>query len=480
MTDPLSRRIWLRGATWLFTGRAAGLVMAALVGVALARSLGPSMFGIYSVITATVSLLATIVTWRLDIHLASTLGPEAEPHQSLISSINAAYLIAVPVVMVMVIVLMAWPLDWALRAAGLVGAAEILLAPMLFHRAVLQVRFQQRGIVLAAVAGRAVWAIVVVAAIAVGLPDLLVWAIAGRLVGTSLEAAMLRRRSGFRTGVRTLLASFDRTGSMRVLNVAWPLAASGFAGVAYNRSDQLLLASLRGAVDTGLYAAGVRLAEILSVLPAVVQSVVLPGAVVAHEQDGISGLSATVRDGLVMTLVPGGLGVAALVRYGEPLAIAVLGTEYEGAGQVLSLLALAELPIFIAAALTTAALALNTRSVIATATVAGLVCNVALNLLAIPALGAVGAALTSLLAYTLVTAINALANPPLRMVARALVSPTVRGLLAIATSVLVTQSFERLLPGLLALAVSYLFVVMLLFGPDLRRVRKSITRGLPT
>lgn len=480
MPDPLSRRTWLRAATWLFSGQAAGLVMSALVGVALARSLGPGLFGIYSVITAGVALIVTVVTWRLDMHLASTLGREPDNQRSLVRSVNAAYLLATPVVMVAITALMVWPLDPALRIAGLLGAAEVLLAPMLFHRAVLQVRLQQRGIVLAGVAGRALWAAVIVAVITAGLPDLLLWAIAGRLVGTALEAALLRRASGLRTGVRELLASFDRTGSVLVLKVAWPLAASGFTGVAYNRSDQLLLAGLRGAVDTGLYAAGVRLAEVLNMLPAVVQSVVLPGAVLAHEQDGTSGLAAVVKDGLVLTLVPGGLGVAALVRYGEPLAVTVLGSEYEGTGQVLSLLALAELPIFIGAALTTAALALNTRAVLATATVAGLACNVLLNLVAIPALGAVGAAITSLLSYTLVTAITALANPPLRKIARTLVSPSARGLLAIATSVFVTQPVDGLLPGLLALAASYLVVVMLLFSLDLRRVRKALTGGLPT
>lgn len=476
MADPLSRRVWALGATWLSSGQAAGLLISAFVAVILARALGPGMFGVYSVITASVSLTVTVVTWRLDTHLAATLGRDTDPQASLVHSVNAAYLIGVPVLIAAVLGLLTVPLDGTVRAAGLVGAAEVLVAPMLFHRAVLQVRHQQRQIVAAALSGRALWAVIILVAVAAGMPSLLLWAVVGRLTGSGLEAALLSRTSALRTDLHHLLASFDRTASISVLQVSWPLAASGIAGVAYNRSDQLLLAGMRGTVDTGLYAAGVRLAEMLNTLPAVVQSVVLPGAVVAHEQSGLSGLAAVVRDGLVLMLIPGGLGIAALVSHGEPLAVAVLGAEYEGAGRVLSLLAVAELPIFLGAALTTAALALNTRTVLAIATLAGLGCNLLLNLIAIPALGAVGAALTSVLAYTLVAAITAMANPGLRMIACTLVSPTARSLLAIVTSVLVTRAVDGLLPGLLTLSGMYLTATLLLFPHEWQRARKALAR----
>lgn len=476
MTDPLSRRVWLRGASWLFSGQIAGLVMSAFVGVVLARTLGPELFGVYSVVTASVSLTIAVVTWRLDTHLAATLGRDTDVQASLVRSVNAAYMIMAPVLILAVSALFVFPLDGTIRAAGLLGATEVLIAPLLFHRSVLQVRFQQRQIVTAAVAGRALWAAAILGAITAGLPNLLLWAIAGRLAGTGLEAALLRRTSSLPTGPHRLIASFDWIASIRVLQMSWPLAVSGLAGVAYNRSDQLLLAGMKGAVDTGLYAASVRLAEVLNLLPAVVQSVVLPGAVLAHERSGMRGLAAAVRDGLVLMLLPGGLGVAALVRYGEPLAVGVLGAEYAGAGPVLSLLALAGVPVFIGAALTTAALALNARTVLGVATVTGLACNLLLNLIAIPAFGAVGAALTSLIAYTLVTAIIAVVNPSLRIIARTLLSPTMRALLVVAVSLFATRAVNGLLLGLLTLSGAYLTTVILLFTRDLPRLRRLISK----
>jgi PST family polysaccharide transporter len=408
-----SRGGWLTRTGWLVSGSAAQTAVSAGVGVVLARFLGPGNFGIYSALTVAIALVATLAGFRLQFHLVTVLQARRGDRILYVQVLKAAYLVTLPVCVAALAIALG-ALSGKLRLLAAIAVAEVAVYPLRMARVALQVHGRQFAMAIAGLTGRLAWAALVAAIVVAKPANALVFIMAARVVALAVEAALLawmahlplvgwcRARVG---GVRQ---------SLQILRSSVPLAISGISGVGYDRIDQLLLGPLRGAVQTGLYASGVRVAELLGMLPPLVQNVSLPGLVELHRRQDSRGFDAAVADSLLLTLVPVGLGMAVLVPHGGPLAVLVFGHAYRGTGEIIAVLAVAEGLRLVGTTYSSAALAVGARGLWARATIAGFAINVVLNLALIPFYGGLAAAWASLVAYGVASGIKVVGHPSLR------------------------------------------------------------------
>jgi len=162
------------------------------------------------------------------------------------------------------------------------------------------------------------------------------------------------------------------------------------------RSDILLLGWLRTAAETGLYAVAVQFADLLSLLPATASAVLFPAMAIVRQRD--ARIAAVARSVLILLV---GLA-SAIVVTGPWIIPAVFGAEFSPAYALVACL----LPGVVMLGYQTVIAVYYTTAgyprLIGLYWAIGLTINVILNLVTIPAFGAVAAALSSTLSYGLV------------------------------------------------------------------------------
>lgn len=180
---------------------------------------------------------------------------------------------------------------------------------------------------------------------------------------------------------------------------SWPLLLSTAAIMIYMRIDQVMVLSLAGRHEAGLYAASVRISEILYFLPMIILSSVFPGLIVLRKTN-----IAKYRDQL--NLLFSGVSlmsycISLLIVLFSPLLIAGLyGRLYLGAAPILVVHLLSF--VWVAMGAISSIFTLNERltrhTMVRDCIAAGL--NVVFNFCLIPYWGAMGAAVATFIAYS--------------------------------------------------------------------------------
>jgi O-antigen/teichoic acid export membrane protein len=187
----------------------------------------------------------------------------------------------------------------------------------------------------------------------------------------------------------------DRLGAL--LRRASPLLGALALNVVLVRIDVLMLDRLRGSAEVGLYAAPVRIVEVLNLLPILLMTSVYP-LLARHAGDDamVDRLFRVSLRVLTTIVVP---VIALEIAFAGPIVALFFGDAYGPSAAMLPWLALSELVIFadivIGARLVATGHETRNLQIVTIATLA----NVGANLALIPVLGGRGAALATLGAY---------------------------------------------------------------------------------
>lgn len=200
------------------------------------------------------------------------------------------------------------------------------------------------------------------------------------------------------TGACSLVAAFGlprpylhRDVASRLVRDALPLFFAVVVTLVYFRADALVISTLRGSRDTGLYAAAYNIAFGCSFLPLMFQRVLLPGMAAADAPQALRSVyAAAMRQ--VGTIA---VALCAVLAAFTPLLPTIYGSDFDGSQSTYLLL----LPAFALYFLTyinyTLLLARGRNASALWLTVIALAVNLAANFALIPTLGAKGAALAA-------------------------------------------------------------------------------------
>jgi O-antigen/teichoic acid export membrane protein len=402
-----------------------------LVTVQVINYLGPERFGVYSYVISVIGILLPLTAFGLEQVVISRLVDCPGDADPLLGTTLVIRLVA-SVLGYGLALLIVFALD---RADGqrlpltAIAAGMLLLqgadTVAFFFKAIMGARY----IALSRLAGLLAASL---GTIALLLADAALWTFLSMRV---VEAAV--------TGVALLVAyrlwggrishwRFDGRECRRLLKAGFPLCIASFAIMVYMRVDQLMLGQMSSEAELGYYGIAVRLAEVLNFVPMAVGTAFYPSLVDSRAQ-GPAVFHARIQAFFnLMALIGYGAAVSAAVA--APLGFHILfGHRYDQALPIFKLLVF-NMPCICLGVASGIMLTVSGRFwTSATATLAGVVVNVGLNLVLIPRYGAVGAACATLLSYWTVAHGIFLVVPGHRgtfgMIARALVWPDVRPLL---------------------------------------------------
>jgi O-antigen/teichoic acid export membrane protein len=469
-----SRRRWLTGAGMLAGGQVVALVVGGVASIVLARTLEPAGFGTYSVLSVVVSLATILASFGLETHLITELHARASDRRTYGTAFRFSLEITAGLCIAGTAVVLARA-HGVTRTASLLAVAELALTPFLLARAALIYRMQQGRVAAVGIANRLVLLGGVVLIATLHTSAALAWMMAVSALAVATEALLLGVLVGPPVG------ALHRLGSQRraLFIACWPLMASGFAGVAYGRIDQLLLAGFRSRSEVGTYAVAVSLTTLLSFISSVVSTTTLPGLVEISRvrQQAGDAVHRLVEDMGLLMFLPGALGVAVIAGAGGPIIQFVFGGAYGHDQMVVAVLAFSEIWVFVGTAVAAILVAINQRRALLWATVSGLIVDIVVCLLFVPRYGAIAAAWASFVSYATAALVAALIVSEVRDIARPLVGVTVKASLAAVLGAAAGAAMPTLVSAVAASALVCAAASALLFRGEVIRVWRHVAHG---
>jgi PST family polysaccharide transporter len=220
-------------------------------------------------------------------------------------------------------------------------------------------------------------------------------------ISTLLEIAMGASGMIFfliRLGEAPAAWEFDPRLARRLLSQSWPLFLSGISVMVYMRIDQVMLERMCGQNAVGLYSAAVRISEIFYFVPTALASSILPSIVRSRALSREIYLGRIQKYFNLSALMA--VAVAVPISVGSKLITGTLyGAQFHGVATILTVHVWASLFVFMGVARGQYLLAEGKVVFLMSATAAGAVTTILLNLVLIPRYGVFGSAYATVAAY---------------------------------------------------------------------------------
>lgn len=385
-------------SVWLISDRLIRMGLGLLVGVWVARYLGPDGYGQLSFAGSYVMIFSALALFGLEAIVVRELVNHPEAEQAILGTTclirTAAGLLAYLGAIVTLLVIR--PGDQAvLILVALLGSSLLAQAVE-----VSDLWFQSRVLSRYTVMCRSSAFV-----ISSGLKVLLVLSHASLVAITAatavealLAALLLVAVHSRQSGVGLLRWRRDHSWFRRLLTGSVPMVLSGVVLMVYLRIDQVMLGALASQAEVGLYAAAVRISEVWYFVPTAIVSSVFPGLVALRSSDARQ-FNQKLQQ-LYNLLAFLGYAVALPVTFIAPWLVQLLfGSAYQGAAPLLSVLIWAGLFANLSVLRNAHFIALDWGKALLWATSLGALSNILLNLLLIPRYGALGAAVATCISY---------------------------------------------------------------------------------
>lgn len=376
--------------SWLFADQMVRLSVGTVVGIWVARFLGPTQFGQLSFAIAFAALFNSVAALGLNGIVVRDLVRFPGRSSEILGSALVLKLAGGFTALFMAVVLIGAlrPADHESRILVTIIAIGFVIQAADISDLWFQSRVLSRFVVLARTGAYLIASGVRVALIAVHAP---VRAFAYALLAESMLVsvgliAVYKRRSPFKLINRP---SVSRMKSL--LHESWPLLLSGVAVMLYMRIDQLMIAQLLGEKEVGLYSAALRLSEVWYLIPTVVVGSVMPALTRNWRSLPVESTRKFVQ--LLSGLSAAAYVVAVIVSLASTFIMEHLyGPAYAGAGRILAVHVWTAVFVFTGVAASPWILNEGLTRLSLYRTICGACANILLNLFLIPRFGAVGAA----------------------------------------------------------------------------------------
>lgn len=361
-----------------------------IVGVWIARYLGPEQFGLFSFATAFVGIFGAIAGLGLqDIVVRDIVRDPSSKDETLGTAAVLQFtggLIAYGLIL--------GTIFWLRPDDGLAKALVAILGSMMLFKASEVVVYWFESQVLSKYTVLAQnGSLLVFAAIKVGLilnnAPLIAFAWA-TMAEAALVASLLCIALHLR-GIRLWKLRVSSVRAKTLMKEGFPLLLSSIGIMIYMRTDQIMLGQMLGDEAVGIYSAAVRISELWYFIPMIIVASVFPAILEAKKRSEEQYYQRLQHLYDLMAWLS--VGVALPMTFlSRPIVTLLFGETFAASGAVLAIHIWASVFVFLGVASVKWFLAENRQILSFQRTMFGVVVNIVLNLLLIPAYGPIGAA----------------------------------------------------------------------------------------
>lgn len=391
-------RRYFANTSWLFAEQLLRMVAGLLVGIWVARYLGPEQFGIFSYAIAFTSLFNSIAKLGLDGIVVRDLVKEAENRDiylgtafwlKLLGALLMLGIVAIamqltssdPLTNLYILIIASGAIfqsfevvDFYFQSKVLSKFVSICKMAQLFISSLLKLYFIYTGAEL-------------IYFVLVTLLDQVTLAL-------SLYIAYRFQELG------SFYGHFNKAIAKQLLKDSWPLIFSGLVIMIYMRIDQLMIKEMLGERDVGLFSAAVRLSEVWYFIPVIISTSLFPSIVNAKK------ISDKLYDTRLRRLYTFMIWLAIMIALpmtflSNWLVTLLYGEAYREAGQILMIHIWAGVFVFMGVASSKWFISEGLQRHLTINTVAGAIMNILLNIFLIPKYGIYGAAIATVMSQAL-------------------------------------------------------------------------------
>lgn len=399
--DPEAFQKYFKNTGWLMLGKILSLV----VGIFIAKFLGPSNFGDLNFAIAFTAIIAAVGTLGLDSFIIREVLDQPGKRDEILGTAFWMRL-TVSIILVPASVL----IYIFFRSLADQQGTELTLiiafcASALFFKAFniidsyFQSQVRSKFVVLVQNICLIISSFIKISFVLLKLP-LVYFAFALVIDGLMLAFGLVIIYHRENLHIRNWVFNSSRAKSL--LNQSWPLILSAVMVTLYMQIDILMLKYFTGSTEAGIYSAAARISEAWYFIPVAIVTSVFPAIIHARKTD-LKRYQKRLQN-LYDLLVAISLPVALIVSLGAGTFIHLLyGKQFDGAGEMLSIHIWSGIFVFLGSASGQYLLAEGYTKISFYRTAIGAVANILLNLWLIPLYGGVGASIATLIAYFVTT-----------------------------------------------------------------------------
>lgn len=409
----------IRNLFWAVTGKVVTLLGSLLVGIFVARYLGPEQYGLMNYVVSYIALFQVFASFGLDnIEIREEskckgLGekgriPGAEAN-AILGTAFGLKLIFAAVTMVLVI-LTAWLFEadtftkWMITLYSLSMIMQTFSVIRNYFTSIVWNEYIVKTEISRTVIGALIKVVLLL------LKADLVWFIAATLFDTVLIAG------GYLLSYRRQISSprlwtFDKSTARYLIKESFPLLLSGAAVIIYQRIDQVMIGNMLDKASVGQFSVASKFVELLIFIPTMLCQTIAPVLVqirqsnaVEYERKAQQFMSITIWLCIVMAVL-----IALLSKW---LIIYTFGVQYMAAVPVLQIMAFKVLGMALSQTVGQMIIIEKQQKYAFIRNLIGCVVCIVLNLLFIPRYGIVGSAIVTIITTLFVGWIANLLIPP--------------------------------------------------------------------
>ena len=389
----------LKNIGWLFFDRIFRMGMGLVVGAWVARYLGPSDFGIFNYLLATIGILTPFASLGLENMVVKELVENPSKAKIIMSTAITLRLIS-GLIAFAVCVTIFYFLKGDEPQTLYIG---IILALTLIAQALISIELYYQSKVASRIAVISQSVAYIIANVLKVVLILSGTSLIAFAVVTALEmtlGGLFMLYSLKRFSKQSLAIALDKVLAKDLMVRGWPLIFSGFMIMIYMRSDQIMLGEMVNDHEVGMYSAALKISEIWYIIPAILCNSFFPSIIDGKKLSQKIYFKKFQRLFDILFLIS--LAIAIGVTIFSDLIIDILyGEQYSGAALILTIHIWAAVFVFLGVGGNNFFIIENLQIKTFTRTALGAIANIILNMILIPKYLAVGAAIATLISQFL-------------------------------------------------------------------------------
>lgn len=386
---------------WLFFDKILRMGVGLLVGVWVARYLGPEQFGQFNFATAFVGLFGAIAGLGLNEIIVRDIVNDSTVKEETLGTAALLQFLAGLIAYMLILATIFWMRSDDLVAKTLVA---ILGSTMLLKTSDIALywfesQVQSKYVVWVQNGTFLLFAIIKAILLLKHAP-LVAFAWATTIETLVVACVLLIILTMRGPNLLQLRINVDRARTL--LKQSWPMLMSSIAIMIYMKIDQIMLGQMVGDKAVGIYSAALRLSEIWYFIPLAIVASVFPAIIEAKKYSEIEYYARLQK--LYDLMVMLSLVVAVPMTFlATPLVVLLFGQAFVDSGPVLAIHIWASLFVFLGVASGKWFIVENRQLLSMQRAFVGMIMNVLLNVLLIPEYNAVGAAIATVISQAFAT-----------------------------------------------------------------------------
>ena len=384
---------------WMFAGQMFSLLVSFFIGAWLARYLGPENYGVLSYALAFVGLFGFIASLGVDGILNRELVKFPEKRDELLGTAFRLKLIGGFIAFALAVIS-----TFIFQTSPLIKLLIILFSFTFVLQAInvisiyFQAEVKSKNNVKAALFATIISSILKIAVIL--LDKGVIWLVIVFVLDVLWQGigfAIAYNRFGLK--IRTW--TFHKELSQEILKNSWPLMLASAAAVIYLKIDQVMIGSMLGNNQVGLYAAAVKLVEVWYFIPGIICASLFP-AIVNAKKTSLEMYKRRLKNFYILMLVIPVVIALPVTILAKPIIYILFGSGYLESINILRIYVWSSVGLFLGWAVGQYLISENLIKTIFWLNFLAMLVNIILNLVFIPVFGLLGAAWATAISYLIV------------------------------------------------------------------------------